>query len=122
MRAFHRNIRAIYPFEEWRITETEFNPEHNHRNESILPSATAIWACGVPSKRAYQEPSPTPGIYVNGIYETSPIIYGEYMARQPQEYQTMINITDWRIIEVALEGERFSLLDGTVERYQRTLT
>ena len=43
------------------------------------------------------------------------------MARQPQEYQTMINITDWRIIEVALEGERFSLLDGTVERYQRTL-
>jgi len=122
MRAFHRNIRAIYPFEEWRITETEFNPEHNHRNESIF----AIGNGYMGMRGTFEEGLPgtvpsTPGIYVNGIYETSPIIYGEYMARQPQEYQTMINITDWRIIEVALEGERFSLLDGTVERYQRTL-
>lgn len=122
MRAFHRNIRAIYPFEEWRVTETEFNPEYNHRSESIF----AIGNGYMGMRGTFEEGLPstvpsTPGIYINGIYETSPIIYGEYMAQQPQEYQTMINITDWRIINVDVEGESFSLVEGTVEHYQRVL-
>ena len=38
-----------------------------------------------------------------------------------EEYQTMINTTDWRIIEVSVDGESFSLLNGKVEHYQRVL-
>ncbi|MGI6148705.1 MAG: glycoside hydrolase family 65 protein [Limnochordia bacterium] len=122
MRAFHRNIRAIYPFEEWCITETEFNPEYNHRSESIYALGNGYMGMRGIFEEGLPETVPsTPGIYVNGIYETSPIVYGEYMARQPQEYQTMINITDWRIIEVTAECEDFSLLTGTVEHYRRVL-
>ena len=73
MRAFHRNIRAIYPFEEWCITETEFNPEYNHRSESIFALGNGYMGMRGIFEEGLTETVPsTPGIYVNGIYETSP--------------------------------------------------
>lgn len=122
MRAFHQNIKPIYPFEEWTITETEFNPEFSHRNETIFAIGNGYMGMrGVFEEGLPSEIPSTPGIYVNGIYETWPIVYGEFMARQPQEYQTMINITDWRIIDVVVDGEKFSLIDGEVKDYRRVL-
>ncbi len=122
MRKFHQNRPSIYPFDPWQVKETEFNPDYNHRNETIFSLGNGYLGVrgtfeeGLPS----DVPS-TPGTYINGIYETEPIIYGEYMAKQPQEYQTMINVTDWTGLKVFLEHEEFSMLHGTVEDYSRVL-
>lgn len=122
MRAYHRNIQPIYPFEEWCVTETEFNPELNHRNETIFSIGNGYMGMRGTFEEGLPNDIPsTPGIYINGIYETWPIVYGEHMALQPEEYQTMINITDWKIIEVSVDGENFSLMSGKVEHYQRVL-
>ncbi len=122
MRKFHQNRPAIYALHPWQVVETEFKPEHNHRSESIFSLGNGYMGLrgtfeeGLPS----HVPS-TPGIYINGIYETEPIIYGEFMAKQPQEYQTMINVTDWKGLKIFLEHEEFSMLQGEVEEYSRVL-
>lgn len=122
MRKFHQNRPSIYAFDPWQVVEAEFRPEYNHRNEAIFSLGNGYMGLrgtfeeGLPSSI----PS-TPGTYINGIYETEPIIYGEFMAKQPQEYQTMINVTDWKGLKVVIEHEEFSMLTGTLENYSRTL-
>ena len=122
MRKFHQNRQAIYPTDPWQVVEASFDPQFNHRNETIFSLGNGYMGLrgtleeGVP----VHIPS-TPGIYLNGIYETEPIIYGEFMAAQPREYQSMINVTDWQGMQITIEGEQFSLFTGEVEAYKRTL-
>lgn len=122
MRKFHQNRPSIYAFDPWQVVETEWKPEYNHRSESIFSLGNGYMGLrgsfeeGLPG----QIPS-TPGTYINGIYETEPIVYGEYMANQPTEYQSMINVTDWKGLKILLDSEEFSMFNGTIENYSRTL-
>src|SRR6056297_3436432 len=63
----------------------------------------------------------TPGFYINGIYENEEIIYGEFAPKQPQEYQSMINLMDWKIINIYLDKERFDLSKSKIIDYNRVL-
>jgi len=122
MRKFHQNRSPIYAFHPWQVVETEFRPEYNHRSEAIFSLGNGYMGL----RGTFEEGLPgsvpsTPGIYINGIYETEPIIYGEFMAKQPREYQTMINVTDWKGLQILVENEEFSMLDGQLEEYTRIL-
>lgn len=122
MRIFHQNRPSIYPFDPWKVVETEFKAAYNHRNEAIFSLGNGYMGL----RGTFEEGLPahvpsTPGTYINGIYETEPIIYGEYMARQPAEYQSMINITDWKGLKIFVDSEEFSMFSGTVDDYSRTL-
>ncbi|NMB02417.1 MAG: glycoside hydrolase family 65 protein, partial [Firmicutes bacterium] len=120
MRKFHQHRPSIYAFDPWQVVERDFKPEYNHRSETIFSLGNGYMGLrgtleeGLPS----HVPS-TPGAYINGIYETEPIIYGEYMAKQPTHYQSMINITDWKGITILIGHEEFSMFQGTVEDYTR---
>lgn len=122
MRKFHQNRPSIYPFDPWQVVETEFDPAYNHRNETIFSLGNGY----IGLRGTFEEGVPasipsTPGTYINGIYETEPIVYGEYMAKQPTEYQTMVNVTDWKGLKILLDNEEFSMFNGTIEKYSRTL-
>ncbi len=122
MRKFHQNRPSIYPFDPWKVVETEFNPVYNHRNEAIFSLGNGY----IGLRGTFEEGVPTsipstPGSYINGFYETEPIVYGEYMAKQPTEYQTMVNIMDWKGLKILLDTEEFSMFSGTIEHYSRTL-
>lgn len=122
MRKFHRNRPSIYPFDPWQVVEKEFRPDFNHRNETIFALGNGYMGLRGTLEEGLPEHVPsTPGAYINGIYETEPIIYGEYMAKQPTDYQSMINITDWKGIKILIDHEEFSMFHGTVENYSRTL-
>ena len=87
MRKFHQNRPSLYPFDPWQVVETEFKPSHNHQSEAIFSLGNGYMGM----RGTFEEGLPghipsTPGIYINGIYETEPIIYGEYMAKQPTKY------------------------------------
>lgn len=122
MRKFHQNRPSIYPFDPWQVVETKFKSAYNHQSESIFSLGNGY--LGI--RGTFEEGLPghilsTPGAYINGIYETEPIVYGEYMARQPTEYQSMINVTDWKGLKILLDSEEFSMFSGTIEDYSRTL-
>lgn len=122
MRKFHQNRPSNYPLDPWQVVENKFIPNSNHRNETIFSLGNGYMGLrGTLEEGLPQNIPSTPGTYINGIYETEPIIYGEYMARQPQDYQSMINVTDWKGLKIFLDQEEFSMFHGIAEDYCRTL-
>ncbi|MGX7418028.1 glycoside hydrolase family 65 protein [Carnobacterium gallinarum] len=61
------------------------------------------------------------GTYVNGFYETSPIVYGENAYGYAKNHQTICKLPNGHILTFEIEGERFQLDLGTVDNHQRTL-
>jgi len=113
----------LYDYEPWRITEKEFEVENNHHNETIFSLGNGYMGLRGTLEEDYTGPSDstTPGFYINGIYEEEEIIYGEFAPKQPQNYQTMINLMDWKTINLYIEDEKFNMLEGKVENYERFL-
>lgn len=61
------------------------------------------------------------GTFVNGFYETWPIVYGEEAYGFARTGQTMLNVTDSKIIRLFVDDEPFWLPDANVRQYEREL-
>ena len=48
----------------------------------------------------------TPGMYINGIFDSEPITYPYYAKGFAKNDQFTVNLCDWRIIEVYIDGEK----------------
>ena len=126
MLTYHRlksEKSPLYEYENWKITEKEFKVETNHHNETIFSIGNGYMGLRGTLEEDYTGPSDTstPGFYINGVYEKEDIIYGEFAPKQPQKYQTMINLMDWTTINLYIEGEKFNLLKGKTIDYKRVL-
>lgn len=117
----HRN--CIYPYEAWKIIEDSFDIETNYRDETIFSTGNGYIGFRGNFEEGYQGPEGTSlqGTYLNGFYESEPIQYGEYAYGYARNSQTMLNVTDSKLIHLLIDGEPFSLFEGKVLAYQRTL-
>lgn len=113
----------LYDYEPWNITEKEFKVENNHHNETIFSLGNGYMGLRGTLEEDYTGPKDktTPGFYINGIYEQEDIIYGEFAPKQPEKYQSMINLMDWKTINIFIDGEKFDLIEGKIDNYKRTL-
>lgn len=59
------------------------------------------------------------GQYINGFYDFAPANQAECLYGLVQEKQTMLNVADTQSINVELDGERFSMFEGTVLESRR---
>ncbi|MFW5985997.1 MAG: glycoside hydrolase family 65 protein [Halanaerobiales bacterium] len=126
VREFHKKKlgkERLYKYEPWRITEEEFKVENNHHNESIFSLGNGYMGLRGTLEEDYSGPekTTTPGMYINGVYGSQKIAYGEEAPKQPQYSQTILNLPDWTIINIYLDGEKFNMLEGKVEKYGRYL-
>ncbi|OHB58770.1 MAG: beta-phosphoglucomutase, partial [Planctomycetes bacterium GWF2_42_9] len=62
-----------------------------------------------------------PGMYINGIYDYEPINYTISYPGFPQQRHLMLNLCDWRIINLDIDGERFNIFEGKLLEYRREL-
>lgn len=114
---------AIYPFEDWAVTENAFSLEHNYQSESIfaLGNGTIGW------RGTFEEGLPDAakfgleGTYINGFYESEIIKYPEIAYGFAEHSQTMLNVTNGKLIRLEVEGEAFNLRAGTLLAYRRSL-
>lgn len=115
--------QAIYPYHEWDIIETEFKVENNYRNESIFALGNGYIGMRGNFEEGYAEPSGTglEGNYLNGFYESEVMKYPEIAYGFAEKSQTMLNVTNSKIIRLFVEDEAFNLLDGKVLAYERAL-
>lgn len=113
----------IYPFEAWTVSETEFNLDNNFRSESIF----ALGNGTIGLRGTFEEGLPgsaelgLEGTYINGFYETEIIKYPETAHGFAENGQTMLNVTNGKLIQLYVEGEPFNLRTGTILEYRRTL-
>ena len=67
------------------------------------------------------EPHATPGTYLNSCYERRPLPYAEGGYGYPESGQTIINVTNGKIIRLLVDDEPFDLRYGQLHRHQRVL-
>lgn len=61
------------------------------------------------------------GMYLNGFYDIASMPQAEKLCGLVEEKQTMLNVADTQTVELWVEGERFSLFEGTVLESRRVL-
>ena len=83
------------------------------------PSPTATSGCGATSTRA--TPTACPGTYLNSVYELRPLPYAEAGYGYPESGQTIINVTNGKLIRLLVDDEPFDVRYGTLDAHERTL-
>ncbi|MGM0603491.1 MAG: glycoside hydrolase family 65 protein [Bacillota bacterium] len=126
MRKYHAKKmgkKAIYPYHSWKIIEEEFLVQNNHHNESIFSLGNGYMGLRGTFEEDYpgSEETTTPGFYINGVYASEKIIYGEEAPDLPDSRQTLVNLADWSEINLYINEEKFNLLKGKVIEYRREL-
>lgn len=114
---------AIYPYNEWEIIEDGFKAENNYRNETIFALGNGYIGMRGNFEEGYTGPSGTglEGTYLNGFYESEVIKYGEIAYGYAEKSQTMLNVTNSKIIKLYVEDEEFHMFTGEVKEYKRVL-
>ncbi len=109
----------LYPYHEWEITETIYSPEYNARHETIFALGNGyLGTRGTPEEggTVWRE-----GTYINGFYESAPLRYPEWAYGFAENSQTMLNVTNGKVIRLFVGADPFDLQTGTVLEYRCTL-
>jgi alpha,alpha-trehalose phosphorylase len=108
-----------YPADEWNVIEKGFHPEFLAQLETMLALGNGYLGMrGCPEEGG---PSAENGTFINGFYETRPIVYGEEAYGFAKTGQTMLNVTDSKIIKLVVDDEPFWLPNANLLSYDRRL-
>ena len=67
------------------------------------------------------EPHGLPGSYLNGVYENRPLPAAEAAYGLPQSVQTVVNVTNGKMIRLFVDDEPFDVRYGTLRAHERVL-
>jgi alpha,alpha-trehalose phosphorylase len=108
-----------FPGEAWAIRETELDLSVLAHSESIF--ALSNGHIGLRANLDEGEPHGLPGTYLNSFYETRPLPYPEGGYGYPEAGQTLINVTNGKIIRLLLDDEPFDVRYGELRKHERVL-
>ena len=108
-----------YPVEPWTIRETELHLDALASSESVF--ALSNGHLGLRGNLDEGEPYGLPGTYLGGFYETRPLPYAEAGYGYPEDGQTVVNVTNGKIIRLLVEDEPFDLRYGNLISHERVL-
>src|SRR5919198_320123 len=110
---------GAYPVAEWQIVERGLAPGDAGALESIF--AVANGYLGVRGTPEEGTPSHDPGVTLNGLHETWPIVYPEDAYGLARTGQTIVNATDGSILRLFVDDEPLDLATSNVLRVERVL-
>jgi alpha,alpha-trehalose phosphorylase len=108
-----------YPPDEWNMIEKHLRPEFMAQMETVLALGNGY--LGMRGVHEEGTPYVQNGTFVNGFYESWPIVYGEEAFGFAQTGQTMLNVTDSKVIKLFVDDEPFGLANASIRRYARQL-
>jgi alpha,alpha-trehalose phosphorylase len=108
-----------YPADEWNVIEKAFHPEFLAQAETM--SALGNGYLGMRGCPEEGGPNAENGTFINGFYETRPIVYGEDAYGFAKTGQTICNVTDSKIIKLFVDDEPFWLPNAHLLKYDRRL-
>ena len=108
----------------WDITETSLNRDNNYRNETIFSLGNGYLGTRGTFEEHYNfsENEGMEGNFINGFYESEPIRYGEFNYGFPRKSQSMLNVTNAKIIRLFIDDEEFHMFHGKITEYRRNLS
>ena len=105
----------------WQIIEEGFNLEEALVNETLFALGNGYLGM----RGTFEEGlgrAALEGTYINGFYESAPIIYGEKFQGFAENKQTILNLANAKVIRLTIgANEEFLLLTGKIQAYRRAL-
>ena len=111
--------QAPFPIEPWSVRETELHLDILAQTESVF--ALANGHIGVRGNLDEGEPFGLPGTYLGGFYESRELPYAEAGFGYPEAGQTVVNVTNGKIIRLLVEDEPFDIRYGQLQGHERVL-
>ncbi len=108
-----------FAVEPWAVHETALDLDRLAQTESVF--ALANGHIGLRGNLDEGEPYGLPGTYLAGVYEVRPLPYAEAGYGDPEAGQTVINVTNGKIIRLLVEDEPFDIRYGELRRHERVL-
>jgi len=108
-----------FPAEPWHVREYGLQLDQLAQAESVF--ALANGHIGVRGNLDEGEPYGLPGTYLNSFYEQHPLPYAEAGYGYPESGQTVVNVTNGKLIRLLVDDEPFDLRYGRLLHHERTL-
>jgi alpha,alpha-trehalose phosphorylase len=103
----------------WRLVEPELDVDRLAQTESLF--ALSNGHIGLRGNLDEGDPHSLPGTYLNSLYESRPLPYAEAGYGYPESGQSVINVTNGKLIRLLLDDEPFDIRYGELHHHERTL-
>jgi alpha,alpha-trehalose phosphorylase len=112
----HKNHFSVEP---WSVRETSLDLKLLGQTESIfaLSNGHIGWRANLDEG----EPHEIPGSYLNAVYEEVSIPYAETAYGDPEAGQTLVNVTNGKVVRLLVDDEPFDVRYGKLLSHQREL-
>jgi alpha,alpha-trehalose phosphorylase len=111
--------RTPFPVEPWRIRETSLDLDRLARSESVF--ALSNGHLGLRGNLDEGEPHAIPGTYLGAFYELRPLPYAETGYGYPESGQTVVDVTNGKLIRLLVDDEPFDVRYGDLHDHERVL-
>ena len=108
-----------FAVEPWALRETSLDLEALAQTESVF--ALSNGHLGLRGNLDEGEPFGMPGTYLNSFYELRPLPYAEAGYGYPESGQTIVNVTNGKIIRLLVDDEPFDVRYGELLAHEREL-
>ena len=111
--------QPTFAVDEWSVREVGLHLDTLAQTESIF--ALSNGHIGLRGNLDEGEPHGLPGTYLNSFYELRPLPYAEGGYAYPESGQTIINVTNGKIIRLLVDDEPFDVRYGGLDEHEREL-
>jgi alpha,alpha-trehalose phosphorylase len=111
--------RPVFAVDPWSVREASLDVDSLACTESVF--ALANGHIGLRGNLDEGEPFALPGTYLNSFYELRPLPYAEAGYGYPESGQTIVNVTDGKIIRLLVDDEPFDVRYGELLAHEREL-
>jgi trehalose/maltose hydrolase-like predicted phosphorylase len=108
-----------FPVEPWVVRETRLDVEQLAQSESLF--ALSNGHVGLRGNLDEGEPHGLPGTYLNSFYEVRPLPYAESGFGYPEDGQTIVNVTNGKVMRLLVDDEPFDVRYGDLVDHERVL-
>ena len=108
-----------FTIEPWAVRETSLDLGVLAQTESVF--ALANGHLGLRGNLDEGEPHALPGTYLGAFYESHPLPYAEAGYGYPEAGETVVNLTNGKIIRLLVDDSPFDVRYGELESHERTL-
>jgi alpha,alpha-trehalose phosphorylase len=111
--------QSAFTVEPWSLRETELNLDLLTQTESVfaLSNGHLGWRANLDEG----EPHGLPGTYLNGVHALRPLPYAEAGYGFPESGQTVINVTNGKLVRLFVDDEPFDVSYGELRAHERLL-
>jgi alpha,alpha-trehalose phosphorylase len=111
--------RSDFAVEPWSVRETALDLDVLAQTESVF--ALSNGHIGLRGNLDEGEPYGLPGTYLNSFYELRPLPYAEAGFGYPESGQTIVNVTNGKIIRLLVDDEPLDVRYGHLLAHEREL-